>query len=80
MKTTELTSLNIHEMIHNVLQYSKDTKLIRNICEALEDRNYKSIFQTYESEITLFNQQYINIKNIKKWKKEQRKRLLKSKV
>ena len=33
-----------------------------------------------ESEITLFNQQYINIKNIKKWKKEQRKRLLKSKV
>jgi len=80
MNTKEITNLSMHEMIHNVLQYSKDTKLIRNICEALEDRNYRSIFQTYESEITLFNQQYINIKNIKTWKKKQRKRLMKSKV
>lgn len=80
MNTKEITNLSMHEMIHNVLQYSEDTKLIRNICEALEDRNYRSIFQTYESEITLFNQQYINIKNIKTWKKKQRKRLMKSKV
>lgn len=80
MNTKEITNLSMHEMIHNVLQYSEDTKLIRNICEALEDRNYRSIFQTYESEITLFNQQYINIKNIKTWKKKQRKRLVKSKV
>lgn len=65
MGTTELTSLRMHEMIHNVLRYSNDSKLIRNIIEALEDRNYRSIFLTYENEIINFNQQYINIKRKK---------------
>jgi len=70
MKTTELTGLRMHEMIHNVLRYSNDSKLTRNIIEALEDRNYRSIFQTYESEIVRFNQQYINIKNKKHGKRK----------
>ena len=62
----------MHEMIHNVLRHSNDSKLTRNIIEALEDRNYRSIFLTYESEIIDFNQQYINIKNTKTWKKKQK--------
>jgi hypothetical protein len=71
METIELTNIKMHKMIHNVLQHSNDSKLTRNIIEALEDGNYRSIFLTYETEIINFNKQYINIKNTKTWKKKQ---------
>lgn len=73
MEHTELTSLGMHEMIHNVLYFSRDSRLIRNIAEALEHRSYKGIFQVYGSEIIAFNQQFNNNKSRKIWKKKTRK-------
>lgn len=55
----------MHEMIHNVLRHSNDSKLTRNIIEALEDRSLRSIFQTYGSEIIEFNKQHKDKKNRK---------------
>ena len=60
MDTKELTNKEMHDMIHNVLHHSGDSKLIRNILEAMDNRNYKDVFRAYEKEIISFNNQFNN--------------------
>lgn len=60
MGKNEYTSKEMHEMVHNVLYHSEDLRLIRNILDVLEEKNYKGIFQDFEEEILSFNK---NIKN-----------------
>jgi hypothetical protein len=50
----------MHEMVSNVLVHSTDERLINNILDALEDRNYKGAFQGFEADILDFNSNYKN--------------------
>lgn len=62
MGTEEInySTKQMHEMVSNVLVHSTDGKLINNILEALEDRNYKGAFQGFEADILDFNNNYKN--------------------
>ena len=62
METAETTysTKQMHEMVSNVLVHSTDQRLINNILDALDDRNYKGIFKGFEADIVDFNSNYKN--------------------
>lgn len=58
MESREYTSKDMHEMVTNILHHSDDVRLINNILEALDDRDYKGIFQGFEDDIISFNENF----------------------
>jgi len=52
----------MHEMVSNVLVHSTDERLINNILDALDDRNYKGIFQGFETDVVDFNANFKDLK------------------